>query len=118
VKHLEEMERQQASGELEKYTKKERTMLTKEFEKMKVKFDGLKKLTRVPDAIFVSSLKESALPIREARRAGVKIIAIANTDANPAEADYIVPANDRSKKSVDIILDVLKGEFGQKTANV
>src|SRR3989338_9337894 len=76
VKKLEEMEKQKESGEFEKYTKKERTMIGKELDKMKIKFDGLKKLPRVPDAIFVSSLKESALPIREARRLGVKVIAI------------------------------------------
>ncbi|HEY4520657.1 MAG TPA: 30S ribosomal protein S2 [Candidatus Paceibacterota bacterium] len=114
VKKLEEMEKQKESGEFEKYTKKERTMIGKELDKMKIKFDGLKKLPRVPDAIFVSSLKESALPIREARRLGVKVIAIANTDANPDEASYIVPANDRSKKSVDLILNVLKEELTNK----
>ena len=114
VKKLEEMEKQRESGEFDKYTKKERTMIGKELDKMKIKFDGLKKLPRVPDAIFVSSLKESALPIREARRLGVKVIAIANTDANPDEASYIVPANDRSKKSVDLILNVLKEELTNK----
>jgi len=111
VRRLEELERQQQTGELDKYTKKERLMFEKEMIKMRTKFDGLKKLTRMPDMIFVSSLKESDLPVREAKRMGVKVAAISNTDSDPEEADYIVPANDRSKKSVDLIIEALKTEL-------
>ena len=111
VKKLGEMEQAQKSGELEKYTKKERTVFAKELEKMQTKFGGLKKLTRVPDAIFVSSLKESELPVHEAKKMGVKIIGIANTDSDPDEIDYIIPANDRSKKSVDLIIEAIKSEI-------
>ncbi len=112
VKKLEEMEQaQQKSGELDKYTKKERTMFAKELEKMQTKFGGLKKLTKMPDAIFVSSLKESELPVYEAKKAGVKVVGIANTDSNPDEIDHVVPANDRSKKSVDLILEAVKSEL-------
>jgi len=111
VKKLEEMEQAQKSGELEKYTKKERTVFAKELEKMQTKFSGLKKLTRIPDAIFVSSLKESELPVHEANIMGVKIIGIANTDSNPDEINYIIPANDRSKKSVDLIVEAIKNEL-------
>jgi small subunit ribosomal protein S2 len=111
INKLEEMEQQQKSGELEKYTKKERTMFAKELEKMRTKFGGLKKLTRVPDAIFVSSLKESELPVHEAKRVGVKVVGVANTDSNPDEIDYVIPANDRSKKSVDLIINALKEEL-------
>ena len=111
IKKLEEMEQAQKSGELEKYTKKERTVFAKEFEKMQTKFGGLKTLTRIPDAIFVSSLKESELPVHEAKRMGVKIVSIANTDSDPDEIDYVIPANDRSKKSVDLILEAIKNEL-------
>ena len=111
VKKLEEMEQAQKSGELEKYTKKERTVFAKELEKMQTKFGGLKKLTRVPDAIFVSSLKESELPVHEAKKMGIKIIGIANTDSDPDKVDYIIPANDRSKKSVDLIIEAIKSEI-------
>jgi len=111
IKKLEEMEQAQISGELEKYTKKERTVFAKELEKMQTKFSGLKKLTRIPDAIFVSSLKESELPVHEANIMGVKIIGIANTDSNPDEINYIIPANDRSKKSVDLIVEAIKNEL-------
>lgn len=111
VKRLEEMEKELASGQLEKYTKKERLVFTKELAKMKVKFEGLKKLTRLPDVVFVSSLKESGLPIAEAKRMALKVAGIANTDSNPDEVDYVIPANDRSKKSVDLIIGAMKNEL-------
>jgi small subunit ribosomal protein S2 len=114
VKHLEEMERKQKAGELDKYTKKERLMFDREMKKMEMRFGGLRKLSRMPDVVFVSSLKESELAIKEAKIMKVKIAAIANTDADPATADYIIPANDRSKKSVDLIIETLKTELAAK----
>lgn len=111
IKKLEEMEQAQKSGELDKYTKKERTVFAKELEKMQTKFGGLKNLTRMPDAVFVSSLKESELPVHEAKKTRVKIVGIANTDSNPDKIDHIIPANDRSKKSVDLIIESIKKEL-------
>ncbi len=112
VKKLEEMEKQKASGELEaKYTKKERLMFDRELAKMTVSFSGLKKLTRLPDVLFVASVKEGKLPISEARAMGVKIAGIVNTDANPKTIDMAIPANERSKASVDLILNTLKQEL-------
>lgn len=114
IKRLEEMEQSQKSGDLEKYTKKERVVFSKELDKMKKNFGGLRQLMRVPDAIFVSSLKESGLPVHEAKKMGVKIAGIANTDSDPDEVDYVIPANDRSKKSVDLILKAIKDSLMSK----
>ncbi len=113
VKSLEEMEKTEKAGGYDKYTKKERLLKTREMTKMSTRFEGLKKLTRMPDVVFVSSLKESALPVHEAKKMGVKVAAITNTDSNPASVNFIVPANDRSKKSVDLILEALKRDLSQ-----
>ena len=111
VKKMEEMERQKAQGELDKYTKKERTMFDKDLAKIQKRFGGLRKLVRIPDVLFVSSLKEGALPVREAKRMGIKVVSVCNTDANPEDVDFAIPANDRSKRSVDLILEILKKEL-------
>jgi small subunit ribosomal protein S2 len=108
VKRLVELEDQKASGAWEKYTKKEQLELTRELAEMKRNFDGLKKLTRLPDLVFVASAREGALPIHESKKMGVKVIAIANTDANPDDLSAVIPANDRSKKSVDLLVDALR----------
>lgn len=108
VKRMEEMEKEQKSGALEKYTKKERLMFERELKKMTIRFGGLRKLSRLPDLVFVSSLKDSALPVHEAQITKIKVAGIGNTDSNPDDADYVIPANDRSKRSVDLIIEALK----------
>jgi small subunit ribosomal protein S2 len=108
VKHLVQLEDDKAAGRWEKYTKKEQLELDRELAGMKVKFDGLKKLTRMPDLAFVASLKEGALAVHEAKKMSVPIIAIANTDANPDGIAVAVCANDRSKQSMDLLLQAVR----------
>lgn len=108
VKYLEDLEKKQASGDFEKYTKHERIIKEREIVSLKKKFEGLRKLTRVPDIIFVSSVKESQLPIREAKYANVKVVGIVNTNGDPKQIVNPIPANDNSKKSVELILDTIK----------
>lgn len=114
VKRLVEMEQQKAAGALDKYTKKERLMFDRELVKMSKNFDGLKKLVRMPDVVFVASLKEGKLAIAEAKKMGVKAVSIANTDSSPAGIEHVIPANDRSKKSVDLIVDTIRLELSAK----
>ena len=115
VKKLEQMENDKRSGALDKYTKKERLLFEREIKKMEKSFGGLRKLTRLPDAVFVSSLKDSALPTHEAKIMKIPVVAIANTDADPGEAECVIPANDRSKRSVDLIVEALKSELTKKS---
>lgn len=108
VKELVKMEDDQAAGRWEKYNKKEQLDLTRTLAEMRRKFDGLKKLTRMPDVVVVASLKEGALPVHESKVMGVKVVALANTDADPTGIVRVIPCNDRSKKSVDLILDAVR----------
>jgi small subunit ribosomal protein S2 len=113
VKYLEDLEKKQASGDFEKYTKREKTMKEREIASLKKNFDGIRKLTRVPDVVFITSLKEGQLPVREAKLAGVKVIGIVNSDSDPKQIDYPIPANDNSKKSVELILETIKNALIQ-----
>src|SRR5512135_883054 len=74
VKRLQELEEEKATGAWDKYTKKEQLELSRELDEMFRNFAGLKKLTRMPDMVFVASVKEGALAIHEAKKMGVKII--------------------------------------------
>jgi small subunit ribosomal protein S2 len=94
VKRLVDMEQARATGGWEKYTKKERVVLEKELEKMRVNFEGLKKLTRM-----------------EARKMGVKVVAVGNTDASPEGIEHVICANDRSKKSVDLLVNAIRAQL-------
>ncbi len=116
VKRLVEMEDDKAAGRWEKYTKKEQLEMSREMEDMKKKFDGLKKLSRIPDIVFVASLKEGALAVHEALATGAKVVALANTDADPDRIARIIPCNDRSKKSVDLVLDAIRDNLKMNPA--
>lgn len=108
VRRLVQLEEDKAKGGWEKYTKKEQLELDRELADMRKKFEGLKKLTRIPDVVFVASLKEGGLAVHEAQRSHAKIVALANTDANPEGVAHAIPCNDRSKKSVDLVVDAIR----------
>ncbi len=108
VHYLESLEQEKRDGAFEKYTKKEGVMKEREIDSLRKKFDGIRTLKKIPDILFISSLKEGQLPIREAKMTNVQTIAIVNTDSDPKQVKLAIPANDTSKKSVEFIINYLK----------
>lgn len=108
IEHYKELERKKKEGELEKYTKKEKAKLDKELERLTVKFEGIRNLSGTPEAIFVCDMRKDQLALSEAKAKGVKIIALADTNVDPAQADYVIPANDDALSSVAYILGKVK----------
>ena len=108
VDYLKELERKKEAGEFEKYTKKERMEIEEEIEKLERKFGGIKNLEKLPDIIFVCDMVKNKLAVDEAKRKGVKIVAISDTNADPSLADYPIPANDDAVSSVKYILEKIK----------
>ncbi len=94
-------------GEFAKYTKKERLNIEKNLERMEKLFGGLENLTRLPDLVFVvdPSFSGHGLAMAEARKCGVPIMAIIDSDDNPDLVDYFIPANDHAKSSINWIVD-------------
>jgi len=114
IERLKELEQQQASGEWdEKYTKKEQLDLKEEIRTLEKNFGGIKELTKVPDAVFVCDLKENNLAVREAKKKGVLVLAISDTNTSPEEADYFVPANNDAVSAVQYILDKIQEAWQQ-----
>ncbi len=93
---------------LDKLTKKERYDFEKEIKLLQEKFEGLVNMTKLPDVVFLSSLRHGALPLREAKRMGIKVVCICNTESDPTQVDYPIPANDNSRQSVELILETVK----------
>lgn len=108
IEYFKDMEKKKEEGGLEKYTKKERVKINKEFGKLKIKFEGLKDLKRLPDALFVLDIRKDDLAVKEARMKGIKIIAICDTNVDPTLVDYPIPANDDAISSVKYILEKVK----------
>jgi len=98
-------------GVLEKYTKKERLMIERELEKMKVFLGGVKKMKELPAALVVVDPEKHKTAVREARKSRVPVVAILNTNANPEMIDYPIPANDRNPRSIAWILNFLSEEI-------
>lgn len=114
IERLKELEEQKASGEWEeKYTKKEQQDLGEELESLEATFGGIKELSRLPDAVFLCDLEENQLAVREAQKKNIPIVAIADTNTNPEQADCFVPANDDAVSSVQYILDKVKEAWTQ-----
>ena len=108
VLYFKELENKKATGGLEKYTKKERSLFDKELEILRKKFEGVKNLSKLPDAVLILDLKKDITCAKEARRKGIKIIAVADTNIDPTLADYPIPANDDAISSISYILEKVK----------
>ena len=93
---------------MEKYTKKERLNFDREIESLKTKFDGLRNMSKLPEAVVIFGLDKDETCAKEARKRGIKIIGIVDTNINPDVADYPIPANDDAISSVNYILEKVK----------
>mgnify|MGYP001577102225 FL=1 len=108
VSYFKDLEKKRESGELEKYTKKERLDFDKEIASLKVKFEGVRNMTKLPDAVFIFGLDKDITCAREAKRKGIKIVSIVDTNVNPDIVDYPIPANDDAISSVSYVLEKVK----------
>ncbi len=95
------------SGELEKYTKKERLEIDRDIEGLQKKFGGVMELTSVPDVLFALNMDKDELAIEEAKKMGMKIVTICDTNCDPTKVDYPIPANDDAISSIEFILKKL-----------
>ncbi|MDD2731068.1 MAG: 30S ribosomal protein S2 [Candidatus Portnoybacteria bacterium] len=108
LKHLEDLEAQQAGGAWEKFTKKERLQLQRKMAKLQEQLEGIRGLSRLPDAVFVADAKKDILPLREAKIVKAAVVAICDSNIDPTSADYPICANDDAVTSLKIILDAFK----------
>lgn len=109
VKHLQELENRMASGELaNKYSKLEVQRFQEEIDQLNVLYGGIKELHRRPGAVFVVDVVNDLNAVREARRLGVPIVAIVDTNADPSLIDFPIPANDDAIKTLQLITDYVK----------
>ncbi|HEY5152471.1 MAG TPA: 30S ribosomal protein S2 [Candidatus Saccharimonadales bacterium] len=109
VKHLQDLENRMASGELaNKYNKLEVQRFQEEIEQMNVLYGGVKEMNSRPGAIFIVDIVNDVNAVREAKKLHIPIVAIVDTNADPSQADYPIPANDDAIKTIQLILDYVK----------
>jgi len=104
IQYLQSLEKSKNSNDWDKYTKKEQHEKEEELAYLEKKFAGLKNISKLPDALFVVDPGLHQTAIREARRLNIPIIAILDTDDNPEEVQYPIPANDSAKSAIEYIM--------------
>ncbi len=107
IERLHDLRRQKEEGQLELLPAKERIAMVAELEKLESNLGGVADLRRQPDAAFIIDLRKEQLAVREARRLGMPVIALVDTNCDPDEADYIIPGNDDAIRSCSLITRVI-----------
>ena len=107
IERLHELRRLKSDGQLELLPSKERISMMAELVKLEANLGGVADLRRQPDAAFIVDLRKEALAVKEARRLGMPVIGLVDTNADPDEADYVVPGNDDAIRACDLITRVI-----------
>jgi len=107
IDRLHELRRLKEEGQLELLPAKERISMLGELEKLDENLGGVADMKRQPDAIFIVDLRKEQLAVREARRLGLPVLALVDTNCDPDEADYVIPGNDDAIRSCDLIVRVV-----------
>lgn len=106
------------TDQFEEFTKQEQSRIRKELARLERNFGGLRKLNRLPDALVIVDIHEENIAVAEARALSLPIIAIVDTNSNPDLVTYPIPANDDSRKTIELILKVVAEaiELGRASA--
>lgn len=104
IRYLNELKESEKKGEFEKYTKKEAANLCKTIAKLEKALGGVSTLTRLPDVLFVIDTVRDQLAVKEAQKLKIPIIAVLDSNADPVNIDYPIPANDDALKSLKYLI--------------
>jgi small subunit ribosomal protein S2 len=104
TKYLRDGQEKMKKGEYSKYTKFEQMKISEELEKLELKMGGIKNMTKLPAAIFSTSVMEDGLAIREACKKNIPVIALVDTNVDPSSIDYPIPANEDAVSSLRLML--------------
>ena len=107
VQRLKDLEKMQEDGTFEVLPKKEVILLKKEMEKLEKNLGGIKDMEQIPGVIFLVDPKKEHIAVLEAKKLGIPVIGLVDTNCNPEEVDYAIPGNDDAIRAVKLITDVM-----------
>jgi small subunit ribosomal protein S2 len=107
IRRLIDIEELQSSGRINKLSKKEAVDIAKEYAKLDASVGGIKDMKGLPDALFVIDVAHEKIAVTEARKMGIPIIALVDTNSNPDGIDHIIPGNDDAIRSIRLITKVI-----------
>ena len=103
INRLKDLETMKREGTLNRYTKKEALYMEKEMVKLEKNLGGIKNMDDLPGAVFIVDPKKEHIAIREARKLGIPVVSIADTNCDPEEIDYIIPGNDDAIRAIRLV---------------
>ena len=107
VNRLKELEAMAEDGTFDVLPKKEVIVLKKEMEKLQTNLGGIKDMTEIPGAMFVVDPKKERIAILEARKLGIPVIGLVDTNCNPEDVDYVIPGNDDAIRAIKLIIEAM-----------
>ncbi|HIW39667.1 MAG TPA: 30S ribosomal protein S2 [Candidatus Eubacterium pullicola] len=118
IKRLNDIKAMEEDGTFEKLSKKEVLMLQRELERLEKFLGGIKEMKEMPAAVFVVDPKKEKIAVKEARTLGIPVVGIVDTNCDPDDVDYIIPANDDAIRAVKLIASsmadaVIEGKQGE-----
>ena len=109
IKQLKDLETRMASGELAaKYSKLEVQRLAEEIEAMNINYGGIKDMAAKPGAVFVVDVPNDIHAVREAKKLGIPVVALVDSNVDPSQVDYPIPSNDDATKTIQLMLDYVQ----------
>lgn len=115
IGYLDQFEKMEANGTLDVLPKKEVIKMRKEYDKLNSYFCGIRNMKQIPDAMIITDPKKEYIAIKEARKLGIPVFGIVDTNCDPDLVDYVIPANDDAVRAVKIILGVLANAINEGT---
>jgi small subunit ribosomal protein S2 len=103
LNRLDELEKLWSTGQIETYSKKMKATLGREMEKIKINLEGIRKMERLPGLIFIIDTKREHIAVKEAKKLGIKTIALIDTDSDPDLIDLPIPGNDDAMRAIEVI---------------
>ena len=100
IGRLKDLESMINDGSISRYTKKEALMMEKELAKLQKNLGGIKNMDELPGAVFIIDPKKEAIAVKETRNLGIPLVAIADTNCDPDDIDYIIPGNDDAIRAI------------------
>jgi small subunit ribosomal protein S2 len=107
IRRMEEIERMERDGTLDKLKKKEKLMRLREHEKLENTLGGIRELANLPGAIYIVDVEREDIAVSEAQKLGIPIIAMVDTNGDPGDIDYPIPANDDALSSIELVTSTI-----------
>ena len=107
IDRMKKVDQMRERGDLDHYSKKERTQVEKEYQRLNQYLEGIREMKKLPSALFVVDINREHIAVAEARRLGIPVVALVDTNCDPKKVDYYIPGNDDATRSIEFFVHLV-----------